>query len=93
MEWVSHSAAYLQFALVIGRHDDCYVLAFTKSARDKTIKLCYCSIPIDDDIHRSWLSRDLTPDAVEECQLITAFKYIAGVSQHSQSMISAVILW
>ena len=93
MEWVSHSAAYLQLALVIGRHDDCCVLAFTKSSRDKTIELYYCSIPIDDHIHRSWLATDLTQDAVGKRQLITPFKYVTGVSQHGQSMFSAVILW
>lgn len=94
MKWVSHFAAYLQSALVIGHHDECSVLAFTKRSPDQPTELCYCSIPINDDVYRSWLATDLTEDqVVENYQLIPPFKDVVGNSQHGQGMLSAVILW
>ena len=64
VEWVLHFAAHLQSGLVIGRHNDCRVLAFTKRSRDNLTEVCYCSIPINDDVYRSWLATDLTKGEV-----------------------------
>jgi hypothetical protein len=93
MEWITHPTAYLQSALVVGCQDDCLILAFARSSRDRPVELCYCSIPKHDNLVRSWVATDLTQDAVEGSQLIPPFKYNAGTSQNGQSMFHTVVQW
>lgn len=93
MSWITHPTAYLQSALVVGRHDEGLVLAFTRSFRDRPVELCYCSIPTHDNVVRSWVATDLTQDAVERSQLIPPFKYNAGISQHGQNTFRTVVQW
>ena len=93
MEWITHPTAYLQSALVVGCQDDCLILAFARSSRDRPVELCYCSIPKHDNLVRSWIATDLTQDAVEGSQLIPPFKYNAGTLQNGQSTFHTVVQW